>query len=126
MRKAGTMNFMIPLTGNPLPPGWNLFENREDGASWINKKRKLFVIASIATEQDGKRWLHLSISHRNRMPTYEELTYLKRHWAGEDKKCIMILPEKQKHINIHPYALHLFHCLSGDPLPDFTQGQNTI
>jgi hypothetical protein len=28
--------------------------------------------------------------------------------------------------NIHPNCLHLFCCLDGDPLPDFTGGMGTI
>ncbi len=115
----------LPLPGK-LPPGWALVEGRCDGGAWVNSKRGLIVIASIAKEQDGKYWMHLSMSHKRRVPTYEELVYLKRHWAGDERKCIMVLPEKSKHINIHPNCLHLFCCLDGDPLPDFTQGHASI
>ena len=120
------MMLPIPLTGQKPPPGWVLDEQREDGARWINRKRQMIVIGSIAEEQDGKRWLHLSMSHRNRVPTYDELVYLKRHWAGDDRKAIMVLPARSEHVNIHPYVLHLFVCLDADPLPDFTHGLGTI
>lgn len=120
------METQIPLTGKSPPPGWRIIERRSDGELWQNDKRQMRVIASVTTEQDGRKWLHLSMSHRNRVPTYDELTYMKRHWAGDDRKCIMVLPEKSEYININPYVLHLFCCLDGDPLPDFTQGKNTL
>lgn len=116
----------IPLTGKPPPPGWVMETYGGDGGRWMNRKKQMVVIASISTEQDGKLWLHASISHRKRIPSYDELIYLKRHWIGEDRKAIMVLPEKAKHINIHPYVLHLFCCINGDPLPDFTRGENTL
>jgi hypothetical protein len=119
------VQYQLPLTGK-LPPGWHLTEERLDGARWDNHKKRLIVIASIAKEQDGKTWMHLSMSHHRRVPTYDELVYLKRHWAGEDRKCIMVLPKKEEHVNINPRVLHLFCCLDGDPLPDFTHGKGTI
>jgi len=119
-------NFKIPLTGKKPPPGWVAEEHRLDGAKWINHKRKLCVIGSIGVEQDGKQWLHLSMSQARRVPNYEELTYLKRHWAGEDRKCIMVLPAKAEHVNISENVLHLWCCLDGDPLPDFTHGNKTL
>ncbi len=119
------VTYTLPLTGK-IPPGWRVTEMRDDGARWQNDKRQMIVIASISVEQDGKAWMHLSMSHARRVPTYDELVYLKLHWAGDDRKCVMVLPEKAKHINIDPNVLHLFCCLEGDPLPDFTGGRGTI
>jgi hypothetical protein len=116
------MQYSLPLTGEKLPPGWVQVmggPGMTDGM-WDNHKRLLRVGASIALYGDDRVWLHLSISHRRRMPTYDELTYLKRHWAGEDRKCIMVFAPKDEHVNIHPRCLHLYCCLEGDPLPDFS------
>lgn len=103
-----------------IPPGWRMIEERADGRFWLNRKRGLSVVASIAVEQDGLRWLHLSMAHTRRLPTYHEMVYLKRHWAGPDKKCLMVFPAEEEHVNIYPNCLHLFCCLEGDALPDFT------
>lgn len=116
----------IPLTGKGPPPGWVIEQERLDGARWINPKRQMVVIGSIAIEEDGKKWLHMSMSHRKRVPTYDELMYLKRHWIGDDRKAIMVLPEKDKHINIHPFVLHLWCCVDGDAIPDFTHGGDSL
>jgi hypothetical protein len=118
--------FSIPLTGKEPPPGWMKTSYPGGGFVWDNNKRMLRVIASIMEYDDDKEWLHLSMSHRRRMPTYDDLAYLKKHWAGDDRKCIMVFPPKSEHVNIHPYCLHLFCCLDGDPLPDFTFGTGSI
>lgn len=116
----------IPLTGKNPPPGWNLETPGADGGFWRNKKKNMIVIASIAVELDGHRWLHMSITSKNRIPTYEELTFMKKHWAGDVRKCIMVFPSTTEHVNIHPRCLHLWCCIDSDPLPDFTQGMGTI
>lgn len=116
----------LPLTGKKLPPGWVEFESPYYHGFWENNGKSLRVMASFARYSDGKFWLHLSMSHRRRMPTYDELTYLKRHWIGDDRKAVMVLPEKKEHVNIHPRCLHLFCCLDDDPLPDFTMGSGSI
>lgn len=120
------VEIQIPLTGKEPPPGWKLVETKMDGSKWMNSKRKMSVIMSVTREFDGKLWAHMSIAHMRRMPTYEDLVYLKRHWAGDDKKCIMVMPSSSEHVNIHPNCLHLFCCLDDDPLPDFTHGSGSI
>ena len=116
----------LPLTGKQPPPGWRVDEVREDGTRWANAKRRQSVIESAAREADGQIWIHASIAHPKIMPSYDDLVYLKRHWIGDDRKAIMVLPEKSKHVNIHSFALHLFCCLGDDPLPDFTHGSGSI
>ena len=120
---SGHPPFSFP--GKP-PPGWRVDDIREDGARWLNAKRKQSVIVSLAREQDGRTWLHASIAHPRRMPSYDDLAYLKRHWIGDDRKAIMVLPATTEHVNIHNFALHLFCCLGDDPLPDFTHGTGSI
>jgi len=108
------------------PPGWRLVETRQDGRAWANTKKKLTVIASESTELDGKRWLHLSIGHPKRLPSYDEMKYLKRHWAGTEAKAIEVHAPESEHVNIHSFVRHLWVCLEGDPLPDFTRGNKSI
>ena len=117
---------LLPLSGKSPPSGWLLDEGRADGARWVNTKLRISVIGSVAQELDGQTWAHVSIASPDRMPSYEDLVYLKRHWLGDDRKAIMVLPAKAEHVNIHGFALHLFCCLDEDPLPDFTHGSGSI
>ena len=45
--------------------------------------------------------------------------------SAGDKKAVFVLPEKEKHVNIHNFCLHLFYS-AANPLPDFTGGIGSI
>lgn len=85
----------------------------------------LYIIASAGEYEDGKEWLHVSVSRKSRVPSYDELTRIKREFIGEDKKAVFVLPEKENHVNIHSYCLHLFYSAQ-NPLPEFSNGTGSI
>ena len=85
----------------------------------------LFIISSAAEYDDGREWLHVSVSRKSRVPSYDDLTRIKRDFIGEDKKAVLVLPEKENHVNIHDYCLHLFYSAE-NPLPEFSAGLGTI
>lgn len=67
------------------------------------------------------RWRHVSISRPDKIPSYDDLALAKRAFVGDDAKAIMVLPPADKHVNIHPFVLHLFAPHDGsDPLPEFS------
>lgn len=109
---------------SPIPGEWQLLEIRLDG--YMFKRKQITVIISGSIELDNKRWIHLSIAHPKRMPKWSELVELRDIFLGSDKLCIQVLPAKSKHVNIHKFCLHIWHCVDGNLLPDFTQGMNTI
>jgi hypothetical protein len=86
------------------------------------------VIESIATEADGRRWLHVSVSKSpsKKMPTYEDLQEARKWFVGEGRECYMVFPPKDRYVNINP-VLHLWCCLSAPEgvLPQF-EGRATI
>lgn len=98
-------------------PGWTLRMRALDGASYA--KGGLLVICS-GLILEGKRWVHASCSRYDRVPTYEDVKEVKASFIGMDRKAIMVFPEKRFYVNIHPYCLHLFSCLDGDGLPEFS------
>ena len=81
----------------------------------------LMVMASVGEYADGKEWLHISVSRESRIPTYEEMTRVKRDFIGDDRKAVFILPEKDNHVNIAENCLHLFYSKE-NPLPEFSLG----
>jgi len=84
------------------------------------------LILSGAYEMDKKRWLHLSIARPDRLPTWDELKTAKTLFLGRETMAIQVMPPESKYVNQHPYCLHLWHCLDGDPCPDFTAGTGSI
>lgn len=85
----------------------------------------LQVIASVAIFDDGREWLHVSFSRKNKMPTYDDLQLVKREFIGNDKKAVMIFPETKNYVNIHPNCLHLWYS-ADNPLPEFSAGTGAI
>ena len=85
----------------------------------------LQIIATAAVMDDGREWLHVSVSRKSRLPSYEEMTRIKRDFIGDDKKAISVLPEKKYHVNIHENCLHLFYSAE-NPLPEFSGGTGLI
>lgn len=116
------------LRGQPLPSGWICAEARLDGAAYVNiAAGGMSVIESIATELDGRRWHHVSVARPDRVPTWDDIAMVKRVWLGHGVLAIQVIPPTSKHVNIHPYCLHLWSCAElGSLLPDFTRGGKTI
>ncbi len=90
-----------------------------------DEKEVVVLQAKCYPYDDGKEWLHISVSRKSRLPTYEEMTRIKRDFIGDDKKAISVLPEKKYHVNIDKYCLHLFYSAE-NPLPEFSGGTGCI
>ena len=73
-----------------------------EGGFVINcKEVELFVIAS-----SGLGWDHLSISTKDRCPSWEEMEHIaKLFFKSEEVAMQLHLPEKD-HLNYHEYVLH--------------------
>ena len=101
---------------------YKVIEERIDGYAY-RSLNGLVIISSIAKEADGRQWLHVSFSRKNRMPEYKDIQTVKRDFIGEEYKAIMVFPEKKHYVNMHKYCLHLFSCVSHDsPIPEFSKG----
>ncbi len=113
---------MHPLHVNRIPPGWRIISESSEHQFWQNDRKVLAVMTTIE-EHEGKLWHHCSISHPKRLPTYDELAYMRKHWMGTDLPAIMVFPDKEHYVNTHPTCLHLFVCLdlSGNGLPEFSK-----
>ena len=100
-----------------LPAGWTCMGQSEDGAAYRGVGG-LRVIASVCRERDGKRWIHVSVSRERRLPDWDDLRLVKDVFIGKDRLALQILPREADYYNVHPFCLHLWSCLDGDPVPD--------
>lgn len=80
--------------------------------AWRGPERQSVCLSVGRYDDDGRRWLHVSIARPNKMPSYADLARLKTIFIGPDAPA-------SEHVNIHPHALHLWCCLDGDGLPNF-------
>lgn len=110
---------------SPVPAGWNLVERSSDGASYRHSNG-LAAILTVANELDGKRWIHLSVSRATRLPSWDDLVSVRDAFLGPEALCVQVLAPKSRHVNIHPFCLHLWRCLDSDPVPDFARGGRSI
>lgn len=109
-----------------LPAVWRRIKYGEGGGGcYSHTLDALTAIISGATELDGKDWIHLSVSYRGRVPTWQEFKRTKEYFLG-DVYAYQVFPTVADYVNIHPNVLHLFHCLEGPQLPDFTRGSGSI
>lgn len=95
----------------PYGSGWT-FDQRNGPGS---------VIVSLwDLEDDGTNWIHASISGGDQMPTYEALCDLHRAVWGTDGYAYEVHAPTAQHVNLHPYARHLWGRVDGRPvLPEF-------
>lgn len=118
--------WLAPFFAPPLAKGWDPVEDMHtaNGRGWRNRGKwiagvGLLVQLSGAVELDGRRWVHVSCSRRDRMPSYEDLCLVKRLFIGRDRKALQVFVPEAEHFNFHAFCLHLWHCVDGDGLPDF-------
>lgn len=109
-----------------LPVEWHIAEDGGEGKAFVNRMRRLSVIVSGDIELDGRRWVHFSVASPDRLPSWDTLVEMKELFLGKERKAIQVIPPRTEHVNIHKNCLHLFVCLDGDPLPDFTRGSGLL
>src|SRR5262249_28895883 len=106
---------------HPTPYGWDRDYHRV-----YTRHGTLRVLISCAQYGDGKAWLHVSVSRQNKqLPSWDALSEVKDLFIGPERTALQVLPPRRKHVNIAP-VLHLWTCLSGDVIPDFTCNGETI
>lgn len=125
MTPEGRVAWIMPYLPDPGPLHFKLIMRTIDGNHYVREDR-LSVIMSGAREQDGKRWLHLSLARPNRMPSWEEFRDAGRLFLPEECWAYQVVPPRARYINKHPYCLHMFACVEGPQLPDFTRGGNSL
>lgn len=76
-----------------------------NGAFEIKLKhgQTVFVIAS-----DGMGWEHVSVSRRDRCPTWEEMCQVKAIFWGEEDCVVQYHPPASQYVNFHPNCLHMW------------------
>jgi hypothetical protein len=69
--------------------------------------------------KDGQTRIHMSVSHANRLPTWEEMKELREKYLPLNRDFIMFFPKIEDYVNIHPYCLHLVELKESDRLDKF-------
>ncbi|WP_239404496.1 hypothetical protein [Frankia sp. Cj3] len=103
-----------------IGPGWKHRPRLGFAVALYHASAQLGVLASVGPWEDGHDWIHASIAHPWRNPTYDELVALHHAIFGSTMYAFQVFAPSDAHINIHEHALHLFGRVDGtSPLPDF-------
>jgi hypothetical protein len=107
--------------------GWQRVESPlGPGALWLMHRSRGLAAGLTAGRHGGDTWVHLSVSHRQRVPGWDELVFAKESILGEETKAVQVLAPRSQWVNICDKCLHLFVNTSRDPLPDFTEGTGSL
>lgn len=118
---------IVDCTGKPISTlkiklrnGWKEIESplpEQRAFSYFTGLKVLYG----TTDFFGDNWLHVSCSHKNKIPSWKDLCMVKDIFIGDNKKAIQIFPTKKNYVNFHPYTLHLWCNLTRDIIPDFNK-----
>lgn len=131
-------------TQEQLPTGWSAFDRRDDGAAYgigtltiisddwksnqpafLKRLPGLGVILTGAEELDGRRWLHMAVSHPRNRPSHEDMLLAKAIFIGYDKLAFELYPSAQEDVRLPYSTRYIFHCIDGQPMPTFRTVLNT-
>lgn len=104
------------------PAGWMLRDRWGDGYCFVRREPRLMVLVDCEKKNDGRYWVHVSVSKLGWCPTHEEMCLVKRDFLG-DRYAYAVYPPKDKYVNIHARCLHLWSLaegLDGRILPEFS------
>ena len=81
---------------------------KEKGTDGFNgfltlKGQVLYFVASW-----GGGWDHVSVSLRNRCPTWDEMCQVKDIFFSPDECCIEYHPARKDYVNVYPFCLHIW------------------
>lgn len=80
----------------------------EAGRWWRTGHREgLTVCVSIDNTAKFGPMFHLSISHRSRYPTWDEIHEARDVFLPEFREFMMVLPRRGEYVNVHPNCFHL-------------------
>lgn len=103
-----------------LPPNWRAVMRDDKTRSMGFKSRDgLVVLVFLGVEDDGNPWIHLSVSRRKSLPTWDELVKVKELFLGEEICAVQVIPPRSEYVNHHPYCLNIFARMDKRAVPDF-------
>lgn len=103
----------IPEAAKKLPPVWGQNQTKRIrvpvfGEAFYNKPKNLLVICSLDTMGNGNIYLHVSLSHPNKIPEWSTIKMVKHLFIGDNRNAFIWLPVKEEYVNFMPYCLHLW------------------
>ncbi|SFU39659.1 DUF7694 domain-containing protein [Alicyclobacillus macrosporangiidus] len=77
------------------------------GEVWPGCKAYRFGECTVLVERHRKIGWHMSISHPNRYPTWDEIRDARYELVPDDVTMAMLLPPRREYVNLHQNCFHL-------------------
>lgn len=77
----------------------------DGGMGYVRLTSKTYA---VAVWSNGGGWDHVSVSFKNRCPSWDEMCKVKDIFFNEDECCVEYHPKKKDYINVYPYCLHIW------------------
>lgn len=84
-----------------------LVDERHRGFAWKSPVFGVKILATIDVTQHG-RLLHVSVSHDRVLPPWPLMIAVKRRFFPADVAAVMVMPETDVYVNVHPRCLHIW------------------
>jgi hypothetical protein len=96
-----------------IPLDWEIYRRPHwmDPADMGDRENGCFQIPSrsmVAVVSNGEGWEHVSVSIKDRCPTWDEMEWVKRKLWQDDDTVMQLHVPPAEHQNYHPYCLHLW------------------
>jgi hypothetical protein len=75
----------------------------EDFGEGIHRDGDFIIMVTV----DDGHW-HLSISHKSRYPTFDEIRDARYKYIPNEVVMAMLFPPKEEYVNVHPNCFHLW------------------
>lgn len=72
----------------------------------IYPKDKSHLTVAVSLNSNGTE--HVSVSKKKKIPTWEEMCFIKDLCFEDEEEVIQIHPKKSEYVNIYPNCLHLW------------------
>lgn len=89
----------------PHPLGFP--HGKGDDFGWFEvptKSGRLFVMVAPSDEE----WQHVSVSKKERTPTWEEMSFIKNLFFDDEDICVSFFPAKSQYVNLAKNCLHIW------------------
>lgn len=100
-----------------LPTGFTMIDKAEDGFACVGSFVGHLTLGLQVVASWGEGWEHVSVSRRDRCPSWEEMEHVARLFWPNETAMQLHVPASD-HINVHPFCLHWWRPIGVEiPMP---------
>ncbi len=104
------------------PPDWHFMDFWGNGHSFVHRCG-LRLIIDCEEKDDGRHWVHISVSRKKFDPSHLDMVKVKHDFIGRERYAYAVYPTGDNYVNIHAHCLHLWALAEGADgrvLPEFS------